>query len=135
MCAAGQTAEPAADCGEGTWPRYQPDRGLTTVGLIRSVGAVHSVVTLWVHFGHTLAVAAGKGVPWAVTCGQRRTKFLTPLCISRLQQDSARYSEPSGHGKHLFFASLALNVSEAIFSEPVRRHNTRMSVSTQARTM
>lgn len=66
-CAGGQRAEPAADPGEGTRPRDWPDQTLTTLSLVRSVRAVCSVVALRVHFGHTLAVPAGKGVLRTVT--------------------------------------------------------------------
>ena len=39
---------------------------LTAVGLVGAVGAVRGVITLWVHLGHTLAVPAGKDIPWTV---------------------------------------------------------------------
>lgn len=96
-----------ANWARGHGPRPGQAGGLTTVGLVGSIGAVHAVITLGVHFGHTLAVPAGEGIPRTVSCGQRRTEFLTSLRPSPLQRDpTSRPERPAWTTSPVPFSSL-----------------------------
>lgn len=58
---------PTAPLGEDKWTLTSQRGGLTTAGLVGSIGAVHAVVTLGVHLSDTPAVPAGEGVRRAAT--------------------------------------------------------------------